>query len=377
MQKFVDDGVVAGAVTLVARQGDVVSFEAVGYADLAAKKPMRTDNMFWIASMTKPIVATAILMLQDEGRLAVDDPVEKYLPEFGNQMMIAEKTADGLVLKHPARKVTLRDLLTHTSGLQGDLPDVDRDLTLAERSLTYALRPLAFEPGSKWQYSGPGINTLGRIIEVVSHDSFADFLKKRLFQPLGMKDTTFWPSSEQAARIAKSYGPGANDHGLAEIKINIQTQLPLTSHERTPLPAGGLFSTASDLVKFYQMVLNGGSYNGKQYLSAASVILMTSPQTGGLTTGFTEGFAWGLGWGVVRQPTGVTAMLSPGSFGHGGAYGTQGWIDPKTRTIYILLIQRPRLLPNGDASEIRRVFQQTASDAIADQPKTQVDVSKR
>ena len=176
MQEIVDRQVVAGAVTLVAQGGKVVALDAVGYADLKTKRPMRTDDLFWIASMTKPITGVAVLMLQDEGKLSVDDAVEKFLPEFKGQMLLATKTPDATVLKKPGRRITLRDLLTHTAGLNSDVPETGRDLMLGERTLAYALQPLSFEPGSKWQYSNPGINTLGRIVEVVSGQNFADFL---------------------------------------------------------------------------------------------------------------------------------------------------------------------------------------------------------
>jgi len=221
---------------------------------------------------------------------------------------------------------------------------------------------LQFPPGGKWQYSNPGINTLGRIVEVVSRQSFADFLQQRLFKPLGMKDTTFWPTPNQRKRLAKSYQPSKDSHGLEEIDIFFING-DLSDRKRTAYPAGGLFSTATDLFRFYQMVLNGGVFDGKRFLSGSSVELMTRTQTGDLKTGFTDGMSFGLGWAVVKQPAGVTAMLSPGTFGHGGAYGTQGWIDPKKDLILVLMIQRAKL-PNADASEVRRAFQEAAVEAL-------------
>ena len=360
MQEFVDKQVMAGAVTLVAQGGKVVALDAVGYSDLAAKKPMRTDDLFWIASMTKPLTGTAILMLQNEGKLSVDDAVEKFLPEFKNQMLLVTKTTDAIVLKKPGRRITLRDLLTHTAGLNSDIPETGRDLMLGERTLAYALQPLSFEPGSKWQYSNPGINTLGRIVEVVSGQNFADFLDARLLKPLGMKDTTFWPTEAQARRVAKAYQPGPDNQGLTEVDNYFLKGLPLTARWRTAIPAGGLYSTAADMAKFYQMMLNGGVANGKRYLSVASHQQLTSTQTGEIKTGFTEGMSWGFGFQVVKQPVGVTAMLAPGTFGHGGAYGTQSWGDPKSGTIYILMIQRAKMA-NSDASDIRKTFQESAA----------------
>ncbi len=364
MQEFVDRQLVAGAVTLVANGSTVLALDAVGYSDLAAKRVLRADDLFWIASMTKPITGTALLMLQDEGKLSVEDEVEKYLPEFKGQMLLATKNAEATVLKKPSRRITLRDLLTHTAGLNAEAPDVGRDLMLAERTLTYALQPLAFEPGTKWAYSNPGINTLGRIVEVVSGQGFAEFLDTRLFRPLGMKDTTFWPTEAQARRVAKAYQPGPDNRGLAEVDNYFLKGLSLTARWRTPIPAGGLYSTAADMAKFYHMMLNGGRANGRVYLSPNAHRQLTSTQTGEIKTGFTEGMSWGFGFQVVKQPQGVTAMLAPGTYGHGGAYGTQSWADPKNGTIYILMIQRAKLA-NGDASDIRKTFQETVAAALS------------
>jgi CubicO group peptidase (beta-lactamase class C family) len=271
--------------------------------------------------------------------------------------MIAEKGKDTLALKRPPRPITLRDLLTHTSGL-GNLDAPRPDCSLAELAMAYSQKPLEFEPGSKWSYCNPGINVLGRIVEVASGRPYAEFLETRLFRPLGMKDTTFWPTERQARRIAKSYQPGKDGRGLEETSVHF-LKGALTSRTRTAFPAGGLYSTASDLAKFYQMVLRGDH----RFLSEASIKQMTTTQTGDLKAGFVDGMSFGFGWGVVKEPTGVTAMLSPGTFGHGGAYGTQGWIDPKRDLILVMLIQRAKL-KNGDASDMRRVFQENAVATI-------------
>ncbi len=359
LQRFVDNDTVAGALGLVARDGKVVSVESVGFADLAAKKPMREDALFWIASMTKPMTAVAVLMLQEEGKLSIHDPVEKYLPEFKGRTLLDSRTKDSVTLKRPARVITIRDLLTHTSGLNTDIPDLGRELTLAERVIFYSQQPLLFEPGSKWQYSNPGINTLGRIVEVVSKQPFAEFMEQRIFKPLGMKDTTFWPTRTDAKRLAKSYGPGPNGKGLSETNLYFMRG-ELTDHSRTPLAAGGLFSTARDVAKFYQMMLDGGVTGGKRLLKEETVKLMTTTQSGEIKTGFVDGMSWGLGFQVVKEPLGVTGMVSPGTFGHGGAYGTQSWADPKTRTIFVLMIQRARM-GNSDGSDIRKAFQEAGT----------------
>ncbi|HON08035.1 MAG TPA: serine hydrolase domain-containing protein [Verrucomicrobiota bacterium] len=361
MQKFVDDNVISGAVVLVADKDKVRFCESVGYSDLKTKRKMSKDNIFWIASMTKPITAVALMILVDEGKVSVDDPVEKYLPEFKNQWMIEEKTNDRMVLVKPPRPITIHDLLTHTSGL-GDLPAPRPHCTLAELVMAYSQQPLRFPPGSKWEYSNAGINTVGRIVEVVSGIPYADFVEKRIFKPLGMKNTTFWLTKSQVERVAKSYEPDKTTGGLKETTVYF-IQGDLTDKKRTPFPAGGLYSTAEDVCKFYQMALNKGVYNGKRILSEAAINQMTTTQTGEIKTGFTEGMSYGLGFAVVKEPQGVTGMLSKGTFGHGGAYGTESWADPQKGVIYILMIQRAKL-PNADASDIRRVFQQTAANAI-------------
>ncbi|MFM2168258.1 MAG: hypothetical protein RIS79_2629 [Verrucomicrobiota bacterium] len=366
MQKFVEDGSLAGSVTLLARDGKVLSFETVGLADIATKKPMERDSMFWIASMTKPMTALGVMMLQEEGKLSLADPIEKHLPEFKGQLMIKEKSAEQTVLVKPARPGTIKDLLTHTSGLVGNSP-LDGDaldvLSLKEAIITYALSPLQFEPGSKWSYCNPGINTLGRLIEVVSGQEYADFMEKRIFRPLGMRHTTFWPDKKELSRLATSYKPSADGKGLEPVGIRYLTP-PYSNKKRAPLAAGGLFSTAEDLLKLYQMILDGGVVGKKRLISAETLHLMATNHTGEMKAGFSDGMGMGLGFQVVRQPTGVTAMLSPGTFGHGGAHGTQGWIDPTTKTIYILLIQRTGLQPTGDASPMRQAFQEAAAAAM-------------
>jgi CubicO group peptidase (beta-lactamase class C family) len=358
----VDDQVIAGAVTLVAHEGRTVSLEAVGQADLDSQKPMRPNQLFWIASMTKPMTAVCVLLLQDEGKLSVDDPVEKHLPEFKDLWLVEERAKDRLVLKRPARVITIKDLLTHTSGL-GNMETPRPTATLAELVGGYAKLPLQFEPGSRWQYSNPGINTLGRLVEVVSGMPFAEFMDQRLFRPLGMNQTTFWPTPAQQKRIATSYQPASSGKGLEPTEVTFLRGAPLEDRNRTPYPAGGLYSTAEDVAKFYQMMLDGGVARGKRLLSASAVRQLTTTQTGDIKTGFTEGMSWGLGFQVVKEPQGVTAMLSPGTFGHGGAYGTQSWADPRTKTIYVLMIQRARL-GNSDGSDLRKAFQAAAAAAI-------------
>jgi CubicO group peptidase (beta-lactamase class C family) len=364
MQKFVDAGDLAGAVCVVGRKDGIVHESAVGFRDLATKDHAKNDTLFRIASMTKPITAIGIMILADEGKLNPEDNVAKYLPEFTNQMLVAERGKDTLSLKKPSRPIQLRDLLTHTSGLAAyptGVSDVyvKRNRTLSETALSVALQPLEFEPGTKWSYSNSGIDTLGRIIEVVSGESYENFLKKRIFDPLAMNDTVFYPTQEQIARLAVTYGKDKD--GKLTPAPNLLGDLP--PHPKHPIPAGGLVSCGEDLAKLYRMMLNKGELNGKRILSEKAVAEMTRVQTGEINTGFVDGMSYGYGWAVVREPKGVTGMLSAGTFGHGGAFGTQGWIDPNNDVFVVLLIQRTGLT-NGDASPMRQALQELALAAV-------------
>lgn len=366
LQEYVDKNVVAGAVAAVGTHQGLVHLEAVGKQNREQNLPMRPNAVFRIASMTKPITALAIMMLVDDGKLSVEDSVEKHLPEFKGQMLISSRDAQTgtVTLKKPSRPITVKDLLTHTSGLPGGFPEgisdlyFKRQMTLGEAVAVSSQRPLDFEPGTKWAYCNAGIDTLGHIVEVVAGTSFEDFLQERLFGPLGMDDTTFYPHDGQLARLA----------GLYEIKdgqlhhVGYQLLGP-AKEARHPIPAGGLYSTAEDLARLYQVMLLKGVIGELRIVSEKSIAEMTRNQTGDLTAGFTSNIGMGFGFQVTRKPEGVHAMLSSGTYGHGGAFGTQGWIDPGKDLFIILLIQRVGLA-NGDASEIRRDVQQVIIDAI-------------
>ena len=306
MQECIAKQEVAGVVTLVATRDKVLHLEAAGRADIAAKTPMRTDSIFWIASMTKPITATAVLMLQEEGKLSVDDPVAKYLPELGGLQTPAGETA----------KLTLRHLLTHTSGMPEATADQYRDAkSLAEVIPFYAGKSLKFEPGSKWQYCQSGINSLGRIVEVVSGQSFPAFLQKRLFDPLGMKDTTFYLSPEQLARLARTYR--RTGETLEEAPISFLNGHQPTDHDRYPAPNGGLFSTASDYARFCRMILNQGALDGKRYLEAG--LRQTDDQyPNGRPQDGLHGRQW-LGFGLVCR------AATPGHHGHAVGWRLRPW----------------------------------------------------
>ena len=362
LQEQIDRHEIAGAVTMVVSKDQVLHLETTGFADVAARKPMQADTVFWIASMTKPITATAVLMLQDEGKLDVHDPVAKYLPEFANL-----KTPSG-----QSANLTLIQILTHTSGLgEAKGPGAREAKTLADLVPLWLATPMQFEPGSRWSYCQSGINAAGRIVEVVSGMSFDAFLEKRLFRPLGMTSTTFYPGNPERARLVTAYAKN-KDTGLLEA---VPPRSDFGSRDRPPQGNGGLYSTAQDYARFCQMLLGGGRFQGVRYLSEASMKLLSTAQTPeSLPTGFfqddTHGrrglnYGWGLGTCVLRTPhAGVPAMLSPGTFGHGGAWGTQAWMDPVKGVAYVLMVQRSNF-PNSDASEVRRAFQQAAAQALA------------
>jgi len=353
LQKFVDEKKIAGAVTLVEHNGQIISYETIGFQDIEKKIPMQKNTIFRIASMTKPFAAAAIMMLCEGGRLQLNDPVEKYLPEFHNMWLVSDITAEKSSLIRPKRQITIRDILTHTAGL-ADLPSNISINSISEYVQTISQLPLQFEPGSQWKYSGSGITTAARIVEVISGQSYDVFLSERIFKPLGMVDTSFFPEKKSLERIAALYRPSANS-GLEVIDA--------PDLSKFPRPEGGLFSTAPDMAKWMQALLNMGVYIGTRILTEKSVREMTKIQIGELKAGFTAGMSYGLAFGIVRDPSGVTSMLSRGTFGHGGRFGSQSWADPLNNTIYILMIQRESF-GNGDASDIRNAFQKIAAEAI-------------
>ena len=346
LQPFVEDHILAGAVVLVADKDKVLDVEAVGWADISAKKAMRTDAVFWIASQSKPITATALMILVDEGKVNVNDPVEKYLPEFkGQQVNVSEDPAKPQ-LKAPRHPILVREVLSHTSGLpfKSDIEDPTLDvLSLEQRVKSYAKTPLLFEPGTKSKYANAGINTAGRIVEVVSGMSLEKFLDDRIFKPLGMTDTTFFPSKVQIERLAKSYMPNETKDGLKETPIG-QLKYPLDDPERRPMPAGGLFSTANDLSIFYRMMANNGLFNGKRILSEKAVKTMTSDQSGEANSHYGFGFA-----------------TDGKSFTHGGAYGTNSRYDMERNLVTVYLVQHAGWSGNG--KDILHQFQVAATDA--------------
>ena len=260
MQEMIAKNEIAGAVTVVVAKDKVLHFETTGFADVAAKRPMSADTLFWIASMTKPVTGVAILMLQDEGKLTVGDPVAKYLPEFA-----ALKTPSG----KPAN-LTITQILTHTSGLgEASGPAAQQAKTLADLVPLWLAAPMQYEPGAQWKYTQSGINAGARIVEVVSGMTFDAFVQKRIFDPLGMTSTTFYPTDEQRRRLATAYAKNKETGALEAVP----PRPDYGPRDRPPQGNGGLYSTAPDYARFCRMLLNGGTLDGRRYLSAAAMTL--------------------------------------------------------------------------------------------------------
>lgn len=354
MQEFVTAGKTAGVVTLVARHGYVASLDAVGYQDLESKTPMRTDTIFRLASVTKPVTCAGIMILVDEGRISLIDPAEKYLPEFKNLKLNPCGTLAGFNCEAvaPSRPVNILDLMTHTSGLPGSVSTGGAPPnTLAERVAAVSRATLLFEPGTAWNYSNIGIAALGRIIEVVTGQPYDRFLAGRIFQPLEMKDTFFFVPPDKANRVASVYT--YEPDGLKRVPMEAR---------KFPAPEGGLFSTAGDMARFHQMLLDKGVLNGRRILSAAAVETMTRSYTGAMKAGFAPGVGHGFGFEVVREPLGTFRYNSIGSFVKGGAYRTYGWVDPAKDLVGIIFMQRTN--GGGDAADEINRFLAMAAAAI-------------
>jgi len=354
MQEFVSAGKTAGVVTLVARHGHVASLEAIGYQDLESKTAMRTDTIFRLASVTKPVTCAGIMMLVDEGRLSLIDPAEKFLPEFKGLKLNPCGTRAGYncELVTPSRPIDILDLMTHTSGLPGGVTGGGAPpATLAESVAAVRGATLLFEPGTAWNYSNIGIAALGRIIEVVAAQPYDRFLAERIFQPLAMKDTFFFVPPDKANRIASVYRYETD--GLHLVPM---------APPKFPAPEGGLLSTAGDMARFHQMLLSKGTLDGQRILSAAAVEAMTTSQTGSMKAGFAPGVGHGFGFEVVRETLGSFRYNSIGSFVKGGAYRTYGWVDPAKDLVGIIFMQRTN--GGGDVADEINSFMAMAAAAI-------------
>ena len=360
MRRHIEAKSFAGAVTLVARNGRVAHLQAHGLADLDTKQAMKTDSMFRIMSMTKPVVGAAILMMMEEGKVRLNDPVSRFVPALkGMQVAVAQPAqgtaaapgppADPRYYTVPAdHEMTVRELLTHTSGLvSGPMSNsANRKVilkgteSLSEYLPRLASTPLEFQPGTRWSYSAQaGFDVLLHIVEVASGQQADVFLKQRIFDPLGMKDTFFYPVEN--ARLASRY-----DRQDGTLRRNTST--PTFLNGRYFSGGGGLASTAEDYFQFAQMLLNGGQLDGKRLLSPRSVETMRSVFVSDTLPGRPSGESFGLSVRVVSNPASRNTFLSQGAFGWSGAYGTHFWIDPKEKVIGILMTQTPNQEVRGD-----------------------------
>ena len=379
VQRSIDDKRIAGAVTLVVRRGHVAWFKAQGMMDREAGKPMRPDAMFRICSMTKPITSVAVMMLYEEGHFLLGDPISKYLPEFKNPKVLV-KPASGEPYSIPAtREITIRDLLRHTSGLTYDsnatLGAMYRDAKVGTGLLQYdgtiednvkrlAAQPLLFNPGDRWEYS-LGVDVLGRLVEVISGKPLDEFFRTRIFEPLGMKDTYFYPPGDKVERLATAYtyysDKGLNrfpDTPITEGTFSYSADYPYRGPKKLFAGGAGLVSTAADYARFCQMMLDGGKWGNTRLISRKSVELMSQDQLGKI--GPDQGFGLGFGVDGVKAP--LAELGSPGQYAWGGFFYTAFTIDPKEQMILIFMGQ---LHPTGDLTldnQVRVLAYQAIND---------------
>jgi len=357
MQALVDEHAMAGCVYLVSQHGETLVNNAVGWRDIEARQPMSTGSLFQIMSMTKPITAAGLMMLVEEGKVVLTDPVERYLPEFA-----AQPGPEG----SPHRRITLYQLLTHTSGMASD-PPADRRaeiqyqmaLSLADAVKFFAAQPLRTEPGAKWNYSNMGIATIGRVIEVFSGMPYEKFIAQRILTPLGMQDSFFFPDAARIPRIAMLYR--AEEGKLTPPGPDVLGGDPLKHRQgaKYPAPEFGLYSTAADVASFYQMMLDGGTYKGTRLLSRSAVEVMTALHTGNLQT-FNLGSGNGLAFTVPRDGDSTYDLVSEDSFGHGGAFGTWSFADRSKGLVGVFMVQ----LTGADSGRPQHIFDAMVEAAI-------------
>ena len=379
VQQDIDAKRVAGAVTLVVRHGKVAWFKVQGMQDREAAKTMPTDAMFRICSMTKPITTVAAMMLYEEGKFLLDDPVSKYLPEF-KDMKVLVKPAEGPRYTIPATKdITIRDLMRHTSGMTYNWNEdlgamyekanvasglLQYDGTIADSTKNIAGLPLLFNPGEKWEYS-LSVDVLGRLIEVWSGKPLDEFFRTRIFEPLGMKDSYFFVPENKEARLATAYTYYADkgldrfpDTPIREGTFAYSADYPTKGPKKLFSGGAGLVSTAMDYARFCQMMLDEGKFGNTRLLSRKSVELMTQDQLGKI--GPDQGFGLGFGIDGVKKP--LSELGSVGAYDWGGFFYTAFSIDPKEQMIVVFMAQ---LHPTGEL-ELDRQVHELAYQAIND-----------
>jgi CubicO group peptidase (beta-lactamase class C family) len=373
IQRHIDAHDISGAVTLVARKGQIAWFHSQGLMDIDANKPMQKDAMFRAFSMSKPVCGAAILMLLEEGKVRLNDPVSKFIPEFkGSMVAVMQDRPVNAPANQPmyyrvpaAREITIQDLLTHVSGLAsggqasshelGSLIDIVASRTLADMMPKFAAAPLDFQPGSRWTYSPlAGFDTLGRVVEAASGMNFDQFLRERIFTPLGMKMTAFHPGDDRWSNVVTAYHRA--DGSLTK------TQDPNRLQSKTYFSgAGGLVSTAEEYAQFALMLASGGQWNGVRLLSPKTVELMSSVFVPDTLPGRSPGRGYGLSVEVVSDPVAAGRRVSKGSFGWDGAYGTHFWVDPKENLIGVMMIQTDN--PNR---QVDRDFENAVMQALVE-----------
>jgi len=373
MQRYIDADMVAGTVTLVARKGKVVHFQAQGMKDVERDQEMTTDTIFRMASMTKPIASVALMMLYEEGWFQLDDPIADWLPEFSN-MMIEVESADGSTRLEPAQTpISFTHILTHTAGLmnsyRGDVArysqvsQVQGDEDLASWTERLATLPLRYEPGTRWEYSA-ATSVVGRLVEVISGQDLDTFLRERIFEPLQMHDTHFYLPPEKVDRFATLYGPNPEDDNRMMLTEVGDANSRYVAEPRTFFSgAGGLVSTAHDYIRFQQMMLNGGELDGVRLLGPKTVELIFANHTGDLPLWLSgPGMGFGLGYSVVLDRAVAHTSDTEGSVSWGGAFGTLFWIDPAEELVAIVLTQ---IRPYSHI-RIREGFHNVVNQAIVD-----------
>ncbi|MDR2462190.1 MAG: beta-lactamase family protein [Verrucomicrobiales bacterium] len=348
MGPYLDGFKFAGVIAIIAdKEGRVRYKNLLGYADVGEQKPISEENVFWIASMTKMFAGASIMMLVDEGKVSLDDPVAKFIPQLGRWQVAAESDRGHTLLKAPERPVTIRHLLSHTSGLTGSA-EVQRETgsdstPLRMRALASVTGPLQWQPGDKYQYGNQGMNIAARVVEIVSGLSYEDFLQQRFFDPLRMTETTFWPNAEQIARLAHPYGPNKDKTGYAKGKVGHLTAPFSDRQRRFPEAGGGLFSTTHDIFRYGLMLANDGELDGKRYLSPSAMAELRKEQTGATGVNYSLGY-----------------HLRNGMFGHDGAFGTDLSVNPQTGMIAIFMVQ----CTSGDQWAARDLFLKTAAEVF-------------
>lgn len=348
MQPYLDHYKLAGFIGLIGdKTGRIHSKTILGFADVEAKKPLSEENTFWIASMTKMFAGASILMLSDEGKISLDDPVAKFIPQLTNWMVVAEKDSTHVLLTNLIRPVTVRHILSHTSGLTGSSElqkATGSDSTpLKARALASVTGPLQWQPGDKYQYGNQGMNIAARIVEILSGQAYEDFLQQRFFIPLGMTETTFWPSPQQIARLAGAYSPNKDKNGYAKIGLPFLTSPFNDRTRRFPEAGGGLFSTTHDMFRYGLMLANDGVWEGKRFLSHAAMEELRKQQTGS-----------------TKAPYSLGYHLRNGMFGHDGAYGTDLSVNPTNGMVALFMVQ----CPGPDQWEARDLFLKTATQVF-------------